>query len=117
MINTDPAGVGDDGISTGLRRGTTARSDMDGLPCQREVQVKGGSLPGLALDPDLSRMLLDDAVRDAQSKAGSPVLTASRRCFGREEWVVDSGDMFLRNPAPRLRHHHADARSVYRRHT
>src|SRR5690348_13452309 len=112
MINTVPAGAGPEGISTGLRRGTTARSDMDSLPCQREVQVEGGSLPGFALDPDLSRMLLDDAVGDAQTETSAAVLTVSRRRFSGKEGIVNTGDVLLSDAAPRIRNHDANSRSV-----
>ncbi len=74
-----------------------ASSDIDSLPRQREIQIEGCALAGLALHPNLARMLLNDAVGHRQAQAGALALAFSRRGLGGEERIVDALDVFLRN--------------------
>src|SRR6202158_2668816 len=87
-------------ISGVLRReiGVTsdnAKSDMDCLPDQREIQGEGGAFARAALHADIARVFLDDAVGDRKSKACAAILAFRRRRLGSEERIVDALDVFL----------------------
>src|ERR1700756_412177 len=109
-ISTEPAE--DEGISTKLRRATTASSDIYSLPGQREIQVEGGSFSGTALHANLSCMLLDDAVSYRKAQPCSAALAFRGHIFSGEKWIVDTVDMFLRYTRAGIRHGNAHALSV-----
>src|SRR5271169_5833935 len=98
-----------------LRRETVvisdnATSDMDCLPrrYQWEIQGEGGAFARAALHADITRVFLDDAVGDRKSKTGAAILTLHRRRLGSEEWVVDTMNVFLRDPRAGVGDAHAD---------
>src|SRR5436305_14887337 len=94
MMSTAPAD--EDDASAKLRRGTTARSDIDSLPHQREIQIKRSAAARMALHPNLTRVFLNDAVGDRQAETGAfAALAFSRRCLGRKERVVNALDVLL----------------------
>src|SRR3984893_7676719 len=72
-----------------------AKSDMDCLPDQREIQGEGGAFARAALHADIARVFLDDAVGDRKSKTGAAILSLLGRRLGREKWIVDKLNMFL----------------------
>src|SRR5689334_22928717 len=51
----------------------------------REIDLEGGPLPGLAVEPDRSRALADDAEHGGKSEPGS-----LSRFLGREERLEDA---------------------------
>src|SRR5512141_1825046 len=91
MINTEPA----DELSLRLWRGIVASSDIDGLPGQREIQVKSCAPSGMALYSNFSRMLLNDAVGHGQAQSGAFALALTRCRLRGEKWIVDALDVFL----------------------
>src|SRR5208282_4175605 len=76
-----------------------ATSDMDCLPrrYQWKIQGEGGAFARAALHADIARVFLDDAVGDRKSKTGAPILAFRGRRLGREKWVVNAMNVFLRN--------------------
>src|ERR1700674_4225531 len=92
-----------------------AKSDMDCLPDQREIQGEGGAFARAALHAYMSRVCLDDAVGDRKSKTGAASLAIRGRCLGSEKWIVDALNMFLRNARASVRDAHADEFPVQRR--
>src|SRR5690348_3529963 len=83
-IRTEP-GVGR--ASASVRRAMTAASDIHGLSCHGELQMKRGALSRVALDANFARVFLDDAVRHRESQAGPAVLAFARSGLGGEERV------------------------------
>src|SRR6202521_4464055 len=85
-----------------------AKSDMDCLPAQREIQGEGGAWARAALHADTARVFLHDAVGDSNSKPGAAILAIRGRCLGSEKWIVDALNMFLRDARAGVRDAHAD---------
>src|ERR1700687_4498453 len=92
-----------------------ANSDMDFLPDQREIQGEGGSFARAALHADIARMFLNDAVSDRKSKTGAAILALRGRRLGREKWIVDALNVFLRNARAGIGDAHADEFPIQRR--
>src|SRR5712691_3078958 len=88
MISTVP--VDDEGTSLKLRREMMASSDIDSLPGHGEIQVKRSSFAGTALDPNLSRMFLDNAVSNRKAQTRTAALAFPGGCFRGEERIVDA---------------------------
>src|SRR5215467_1136634 len=109
MINTAPAdGMG----SLILGREITAASDIDSLPCQREIQVERCSFAGPAFHSNLARVLLDDAVGNGEAKPSSPVLAFPRCILSREKRIVDTVDVLGSNAAPRVGNAYRNAGAI-----
>src|SRR5579885_2287263 len=103
MMSTDPAGAG---LPFIVPREITAASDMDCLPAQGEIQGESGAGPGIALYANLARMFLDDAVRYGEAQTCAAILTfpgCRLRCKKR---IVDSLNVFRRNPRSGVRDAH-----------
>src|SRR5215470_5051093 len=86
----------DDGASV-RRRGMTAASDIDRLSQQREIEVERRALVGSALDANLARMLLDDAVSNRKAKTSAAFLAILGHVLGCKERIVNSLNVLLRN--------------------
>src|SRR5437016_364518 len=95
MINTVP--VDDEGTSLKLRRETMASSDIDSLPGHWEIQVKRSSFAGAALDANLSRMFLDNAVSNRKAQTCTAALAFPGGCLRGEERIVDALNVLLGN--------------------
>src|SRR5208282_3384220 len=91
-----------------------ATSDMDCLPrrYQWKIQGEGGAFARAALHADVARVFLDDAVGDRKPKTGAATLAFRRSRLGREEWIVDAVDVFLRNARACVGDAHADKFAV-----
>src|SRR5262249_57808281 len=100
IISTAPADGTDSVI---LGREITAASDIDSLPCQREIQVERCSFARPTFHSNLARVFLDDAVGNGEAQPGSPVLPFPRCILGREKRIVDTVDVFVSDAAPRVR--------------
>src|SRR5580692_12479564 len=111
MINTEPAAGTD--LSPELCRTITAASDIDSLPGQREIEVKGSAFAMPALHPNLPRVLLNNPVSYGQAQPGAARLAFPRSGLGRKERIVNSVDMLLCNARARIRHHHANAFAIH----
>src|SRR3981189_3794432 len=85
-----------------------AKSDMDCLPDQREIQGEGGAFARAALHADIARVFLDDAVGDRKSKTGSAILSLLGRRLGSEKWIVDALNVLLRHARARARDAYAE---------
>src|SRR5437868_4059597 len=112
MMSTVP--VDEDDASAKLRRGTTARSDIDSLPHQREIQIKRSAAARMALYPNLPRVFLNDAVSDGQAEAGPFALAFTRRRLSRKKRVVDALDVLLGDADSVVGHDHAHTFTVGR---
>ena len=61
-----------------------------------------------ALDMDLARVLLDDAVGDRKAKPGTAPVTRTRHGFCGEKWIVNPLQMLRRNAGTRVAHQRLD---------
>src|SRR3954471_24488120 len=77
-----------------VARGLQVCAGVDG----RKRDAKRGAFARRALDGDVARVLLDDAVGDGEAQA-----RAAPDAFGREEGVVNLGDVFGRDADARVR--------------
>src|SRR6266851_1826734 len=91
-----------------------AKSDMDCLPDQREIQGEGGAFARAALHADVARVFLDDAVSDRKSKTGPAILPLLGRRLGSEKWIVDALNILLRNARAGIGNAYADEFPVQR---
>src|SRR5258708_19377981 len=95
-----------------MRPEMTAASDIDRLPYHWEMEVKGGALLGRAFNPNLARMLLNNAVGNRESKAGATFLPFRDGALGGEKRIVNAMNMFLGNSRAAVRNRDADPVSI-----
>src|SRR3974390_3716945 len=96
-MSTEPAG---DGFPFTLPRGMTAASDMDCLPAQGEVESEGRAATGIAFDPNLPGVFLNNAVGHRETESCASVLAFLGGRLGGEERIVDAMNVFGRNAGP-----------------
>src|ERR1700760_3890973 len=72
-------------------------SDMGGFPCHRKFEVESGAVANLALNLDLARMFLNNAVAHCQPQSRAPALPLAHGQFRSKEGVVDTLHVFQRN--------------------
>src|SRR5579863_6650927 len=93
----------------------TAASDIHSLSGEREVEIKSCTCAAPALHPDLAGMFLNNSIRDRQTQSCATALAPWRAGLGGEERIVDSLNVFLRNPSARIRHNDTDPFTIRRR--
>src|SRR5258706_7138027 len=96
----------------------TAVSGMTCFPraANGEFQMEGSAFSGLALHADLPRVLLNDAVGYGESQSGTSSLAFLDGVLSCEKWIVNAGNMFLRNTGAGVRDAHHHGVSVLRGH-
>src|ERR1700756_3298282 len=94
----------------------TAASDMHCLPAQGKIESDRGARAGVALDANLARMFLDDAVGDGKPKPRATGLAFFRDGLGREERIVYPLNVLRRNARPGVAYAHADHFTIGSRH-
>ena len=87
-------------------------SDIDSLPRQREIQIERSALARLALDSNLARMFLNNAVGNRQAEARAFALSLARRGLGGKERIVNALDVFLGDARAGIGHDHAHSVAV-----
>src|SRR5579864_1898832 len=108
MIRIEPP------LETSVRgRVKTAASDIDCLS-HWKFQLERGALARLRVHADLACMLLNDSVRDRQSKARAARLAFTRNVLGGKERVINLVDMLRRNAGAAVTDVDLDAVSVGR---
>src|SRR5215469_5749884 len=103
-MSTEPAG---DRLLLIVPCAITAASDMNCLSTQWKIQGKGCSRAWIALNANLSRMLLDDAVGHRKPEPGTPVLALLWRCLGSKEWIVNALNVLGRDARSSVGHSYA----------
>src|ERR1700734_1197282 len=77
------------------RSSSVMGSGMDRIPRQRKLKMKRCAGADGAFDVDLSCMLLNDAVGDGKTQAGTALV--ARLCLGGEEGIVDALEVLGRD--------------------
>src|SRR3974390_674047 len=101
-------------VSSGmLVKRLSAVSGIDHLAQHGEFHGERGALAGRAIDVNLARMLLNDAVGHRQAQpCASAVAAAGLLALGGEERIVDAVNVFLRDAATSVGHGDAHVVSV-----
>src|SRR5215469_10151056 len=94
----------------------TAASDMDCLPGQREVKREGCAFSGTAVDTNLPRMFLNDAVCHREPQPGAARLSFFLAGLGGEEGIINAMNVFLGNAGTCVGDKHAYKFAILRRH-
>src|SRR5258706_16379748 len=89
-------------VPAGCRVSTPA-SDMECLPAKREFEMECGALADGALDANLTRVFLQNAVGDGEAETGAAISAVARGVLGGKKRIVDAGDVFLRNAGAGVR--------------
>src|SRR5271165_2755257 len=111
-MSTVPSEEASSGV---LLKRLSAVSGIDHLAQHGELHGECGALAGRAIDANLARMLLDDAVGHGQAQpCASAVPALGLLVLGGEEWIVDAVNVFLSDAATGVGHGDAHVVSVAR---